>query len=189
VFGIGSPRLKFVVSFQAVSKWVADQILSTNVTFNNVTTSLSSVVNVLASGPYYDCGSIGNAANTAYVATQNASYVLQVCDSQFSSLTSILQTAVNISVSYGNIPLATYEAGTSISEQQTIYSGSENQGATTNFIAANRDAGMFDIYKKILKAYKQNGLMSNAPTMLFSSVGLPSKYGSWGLLDYMDQVN
>jgi hypothetical protein len=25
--------------------------------------------------------------------------------------------------------------------------------------------------------------------MLFSSVGLPSKYGSWGLLDYMDQVN
>ena len=24
--------------------------------------------------------------------------------------------------------------------------------------------------------------------MLFSSIGLPSKYGSWGLLDYLDQV-
>ena len=24
--------------------------------------------------------------------------------------------------------------------------------------------------------------------MLFSSIGTPSKYGSWGLLDYLDQV-
>lgn len=124
VFGNGSPRLKFVVSFQAVSKWVADQILSTTVTFNGATTSLSAVASVIASAPYYDCGSIGNAVNTAFVSVKNASYVLQACSSQFSSLTSILQTAVNISASYGSIPLATYEAGTSISEQQTIYSGS-----------------------------------------------------------------
>ena len=48
---------------------------------------------------------------------------------------------------------------------------------------------MFDIYKTLLNTYKQNGLLSTAPTMIFSSVGLPSKYGSWGLLDYMDQVN
>lgn len=57
VFGYGSPRLKFVVSYQAVSKWVADQILSTTVTFNNTVTQLSTIVNVLASAPYYDCGS------------------------------------------------------------------------------------------------------------------------------------
>lgn len=127
--------------------------------------------------------------NTATVASQTAAYVLQTCSAQFSSLVSVLQTAVSLSASYSNIPLAAYEAGTSISEQQTIYSGAETPAATTNFIAANRDPAMFDIYKTLLNTYKQNGLLSTAPTMIFSSVGLPSKYGSWGLLDYMDQVN
>jgi hypothetical protein len=31
--------------------------------------------------------------------------------------------------------------------------------------------------------------MVTAPLMLFSSIGLPSKYGSWGVLDYLDQIN
>ena len=57
------------------------------------------------------------------------------------------------------------------------------------FIAANRDAGMYSIYKNLLYSYKQNNLATTAPLNIFSSVGLPSKYGSWGVLDYMDQVN
>ncbi len=76
VFGYGSPRLKFVVSYQAVSKWVADQILSTTVTFNNTQKQLSTIANILASAPYYDCGSIGNYVGTANVAAKDASYVL-----------------------------------------------------------------------------------------------------------------
>jgi hypothetical protein len=47
---------------------------------------------------------------------------------------------------------------------------------------------MYDVYKALLNRYKANNYTLNAPLMLFSSVGLPSKYGSWGLLDYMDQV-
>lgn len=83
---------------------------------------------------------------------------------------------------------ATYESGTSISESNTIYNGGENPAATTNFIAANRDPGMYNIYKTLLNKYKSGNLGVEAPLMLYSSVGLPSKYGSWGLLDYMDQV-
>ena len=115
---------------------------------------LSTIANILASGPYYDCGNIGNNTGTANVAAQNVSFVLQTCNSQFGSLASILQTAVNISKSYGNIPLGTYEAGTSISEQQTIYTGAETPNATANFIAANRDPGMYDIYKTLLNTYQ-----------------------------------
>jgi hypothetical protein len=47
---------------------------------------------------------------------------------------------------------------------------------------------MYDVYKNLLYAYKRNNFTKTAPLMLFSSIGLPSKYGSWGLLDYMDQI-
>lgn len=84
--------------------------------------------------------------------------------------------------------MATYESGTSISEVETIYNGHENPSATANFIAANRAPEMYDVYKKLLNQYKAANYTLNAPLMLFSSIGLPSKYGSWGILDYMDQV-
>jgi hypothetical protein len=47
---------------------------------------------------------------------------------------------------------------------------------------------MQSIYRSVLAKMESFGLMKNAPTMLFSSIGLPSKYGSWGLLDYSDQI-
>jgi hypothetical protein len=189
VFGNNSPRLKFVISYQAVSQWVANQILTYSTLVNNVQTSLSSFPNlVVAAAPYYDCNGIGSTVNTAIVATETAAQVIQTCSTQFSSLTSILQIESAVSSTYANLPMATYEAGTSISEQATIFTGNENPGATQTFIAANRDPGMYSVYKTMLKTYQQNGLMTTAPLMLFSSVGLPSKYGSWGVLDYMDQV-
>lgn len=90
VFG-GNSRLRFVISYQSVSKWVADQILSYSVTTNGVTTNLKDLPNLIVAGaPYYDCNNIGSAANTAIVATQSVSQILQTCLNQFSSLTSIL---------------------------------------------------------------------------------------------------
>jgi hypothetical protein len=47
---------------------------------------------------------------------------------------------------------------------------------------------MYDVYKQMLYTYKNNGFGQTAPLNLFSSIGSPSKYGSWGLLDYLDQV-
>lgn len=189
VFAKNTQRLKFVISYQAVSKWVADQILSYSTVVNGVTTNLASIPNlIVASAPYYDCNNIGSTLNTALVATQTAAQVIQTCNAQFASLASILQVGTNVSVTY-SLPMATYESGTSISEQATIFSGNENPTATTKFIATNRDAGMYGVYKTLLQTYKQNNLMATAPLMLFSSIGLPSKYGSWGVLDYLDQIN
>jgi hypothetical protein len=109
VFGTNTARLKFVISYQAVSQWVADQILSYS--------GLLNVVNVVASAPYYDCNGIGNTTNTAYIATQTPATVIQQCsaNSSFSVLDAILGVGQNVSLSYGNISTAAYEAGTSIS--------------------------------------------------------------------------
>jgi len=87
-----------------------------------------------------------------------------------------------------SLSMSAYESGTSISEHETIYNGNNNPAATANFIAANRAPEMYEIYKKLLQKYKANNLTINAPMMLFSSIGTPSMYGSWGLLDYLDQV-
>lgn len=162
-----------------MSKWVADQILNG--------TGLVGVANIVAGGPYYDCDSIGNTTNTALYATLTPGDVISKCNTSFSSMDSILGIENTVAQAYG-LSMAAYEAGTSISETQTIYSGNDNAMATTNFIAANRDQGMYDVYKKLLNKYKDSNYTTSAPTMLFSSIGLPSKYGSWGLLDYMDQV-
>lgn len=82
MFGAGSPRVKFVISFQAVSKWVADQIL--------VGTGLTGVVNVVAGAPYYDCDNIGNNTNTAFYATLKPQDVINKCQNSFSKLDQIL---------------------------------------------------------------------------------------------------
>jgi hypothetical protein len=148
------------------------------------------VISVVATAPYYDCNGIGNTTNAAYIATQTPAAVIQKCsdNSSFSVLDAILGVGQTVSQSYSNISTAAYEAGTSISESGTIYSGSANAAATTNFIAANQDPNMYGIYKKLLYDYTSKGLGTTAPLNIFSAIGLPSKYGSWGVLDYSDQV-
>ena len=44
------------------------------------------------------------------------------------------------------------------------------------------------MYKKLLYEYRTSNFTLDAPMMLPSSIALPSKYGSWGVLDYLDQV-
>jgi hypothetical protein len=82
VFGANSPRLKFVVSFQAVSKWVADQILTG--------TDLASKAHIIAGGPYYSCDNIGNTVNTALYSTLTPNDILNKCNNSFATLDTIL---------------------------------------------------------------------------------------------------
>lgn len=99
VFGQGSPRLKFVISFQAVSSWVADQILNG--------TNLIGVANIIAGGPYYDCDSIGNTTNTALYATLTPADVISKCNNSMSSLDNILLIENTVAAKY-NLSIATY---------------------------------------------------------------------------------
>ena len=179
VYNSASAKLQFVVSFQVVSKWVADQILSG--------TGLVDVAHIVAGAPYYDCDNIGNYANTALYAALTPVDIINRCNSSYASMDPWLTTNNVVAQTY-TLSMAAYEAGTSISEVQAIYNGNDNPSATVNFIAANRAPPMYEIFKNVLNKYKAANYTQNAPLMLFSSIGLPSKYGSWGLLDYLDQV-
>ena len=76
VFGSASSRLKLVVSYQAVSKWVADQILTYSTVINGKIVTLASVAGLIAAAPYYDCNNIGNSANVGLVAAGTPDTVL-----------------------------------------------------------------------------------------------------------------
>lgn len=79
------------------------------------------------------------------------------------------------------LELVAYEGGSSI----TGSGGLENNEKITNFyIALNRRPEMYDIYMELLTTWKENG------GTLFNhlgDIGIPSKWGSWGLLEYVTQ--
>lgn len=172
-------QLRFVVSSQAANTWVANQIFSVD--------GLKRKANILAIAPYFDCDSIGNSTNSAIYSGKTVADILNRCQNTLSSLDAVLYPYQQLATTLG-LNFACYEAGTSISEEQTIINGIENPTLTALFIAANRDPQMRVIYGGILSKMRSFGLLKNAPTMLFNSVGNPTRYGSWGLLDYADQV-
>jgi len=85
-----------------------------------------------------------------------------------------------------NLPVTFYEVGFAISESKTIYTGHDTAGATEKYIAYNRDPRMKNLTLDLLTIMRDK-FMENIPMFYFSSMGLPSKYGSWSVLEYMDQ--
>ena len=173
-------RLKFVISTQFVSSWVTEQILSYG--------DIAKTAHLLAVGSYYDCGRLGSTQNSANSAIKTVEELVKICEDNLDTLDAFLQPQKLIA-EQNNLVLIAYECGTSISEEQTIYDGNETPGLTEKLIAVNRHPKMKTIYSNYLNMLKEKGLISiNSPSMIFSSIGLPSKYGSWGVLDYSDQV-
>ncbi len=78
--------------------------------------------------------------------------------------------------------LVCYEAGQHF---VGLYEAVNDDTLTTILVSANRDSRMYDRYIEYLNMLKTNGvdMCSN-----FSFVGSPSKWGSWGVLEYQDQL-
>jgi hypothetical protein len=78
-----------------------------------------------------------------------------------------------------NLDLLAYEGG----QHLVGYNGVENNAAITNlFTQANRDPRMGELYQKYLNTWF--GLGGDL-FMNFNDVGEPSKWGSWGALEYV----
>ena len=138
-----------MISFQAVSQWVADQILTG--------TGLVGVAHIIAGGPYYDCNNIGSTVNSAFYATLRPADIIARCNTSLSTLNPILSIQSTVSQVYNlsmGLSMGAYESGTSISENSVIYNGNDNAAATTNFISTNQHPIMYNIYKQILYSYK-----------------------------------
>jgi hypothetical protein len=173
-----------VFAQQYIDYDMGTMILSYAPTINGVKTPLRTYPNlVIASAPYssFDCQPINN--NNIFSQTpNNPPNVPYNCTTWFSNLNTMTQLGNDV-LAYNRLtlPMATYKAGSPMSLNTTF----------TNFIAstiANGNGSMYQVYKTMLYTYKKKNLLTKAPLMLYSSVVLPSFTGSWGLLDYMDQV-
>lgn len=91
-----------------------------------------------------------------------------------------IRTQKEIAAKYG-LQLIAYEAGQHL---VGVGGGENNEAMTQLFHAANRHPRMGALYTKYLDAWRDagGGLMC-----IFSSTGPWSKWGSWGLTEYLDE--
>lgn len=79
------------------------------------------------------------------------------------------------------VALLAYEAG----QHLAGYGGAENDEVLTRlFIAANRHPAMEQLYRDYFRGWREAG---GGLCCVFSSTGRPSKWGSWGALEYAGQ--
>ena len=81
------------------------------------------------------------------------------------------------------LQLVVYEGGQHIVGRGPVKNDKE---LTEFFIQLNRHPGMYSLYQELLHSWKESG---GGLFMHFSDIGQPSKHGSWGALEYLDQSN
>lgn len=122
----------------------------------------------LAIAPY-----IGNS-----IKDTNQTVIFEELENQLEDFIDDITSNKNNALEY-NLTLLCYEAGQHLAQ-------SNIDECTDSFIKANRSIQMGDIYTKYLDLWKEH---VGEKMFLFSTVSIPSKYGSWGLLEYQGQLH
>ncbi|EAZ91749.1 cadherin-like domain-containing protein, partial [Crocosphaera chwakensis] len=175
-----------VMAAQAANRWTAEQALNYDSWSTENKTHADYGIDAIAIAPYF--GLSINSSNEAEIEKWNL-------DQLFDELThggvlsdghpgGALQRSAEWIESYANLAkqeglqLLAYEGG-----QHLV--ASNNQTITDLFIEANRDPRMGELYKEYFSNWYQQG---GGLFMNFNDVGTPSKSGSWGTLESIDQA-
>ena len=179
VFGeeIRRSRLVYVLSTQTVNTWITERILLYNQAYKEA--------DALGITGYFDCG-LTDRQTAPKVVLMTMDEMFKRCDDALPSTLDYIKKQVAMGAKYSLSPIY-YEAGPGLLEQQTIESGYETAGVADKFIAMNRDPRMKDLYVKYLRGIRSVSEPMKYPIFHYASMGKPTKYGSWGVLEYMDQ--
>lgn len=170
VFG-GHDRLVRVLATQGANPWVSEQILSWK--------DAAKHADALAGADYF-----GHEFDDPKKADQTAALsVEELLDRCMACLEKTRETnarQVALARKHG-VPYVAYEAG----QHLVGVGGAENNQALMDlFVAANRHPKMKDVYLRSMNNWKDVG---GGLYVIFSSMGRPSKWGSWGILEYEGQ--
>jgi len=182
IFGIweeelgGRDRLVRVLATQAANPFVSEQICSFQEAYRHA--------DALGVAPYISLNvpASGEKLTATEVATWSLDRLLDHVESHSLPLAiEWIQRQKAVADRYG-LKLVAYEAGQHL---VGVGGGENNEKMTALFHAANRHPRMGTIYERYLQAWEENGgeLLCH-----FSSVGRWSKWGSWGLLEYYDEL-
>jgi hypothetical protein len=170
-------RIIRILSTQTVSTYISEKILKYNNAYLHA--------DALGVTGYFSCD-LTNHAMAARVPIMSFDQMFAKCDASLPNEINYIKKQLAIAAKY-NISIAYYEGGPSILEDQAIYDGSETAGATEKYLAMHRHPKMKTTYLNFLNAIKNISGFGKYPYMQFGFVGLPTKYGSWGIVEYIQQ--
>ncbi len=167
----GHDRLVRVLAWQLNPWWFQNIILKTHDAYKHA--------DAVAVAPYFG-GNLDSPKTQEEVAGWSVDQVLDACRKSVTQRMKEVNRLVDIVRPMGLKVLA-YEGG----QHLVGVGGAENNVKLMDlFIAANRAPAMKDVYLDYLRAWKEAG---GGMFMIFSSMGAPSKWGSWGILEYEGQ--
>ncbi len=183
-------RVIGVMGSQAANTWMAEQALKYESWSTENKTHADYGIDAIAIAPYFG-GYLGSPKNETEVEKLTV-------DQLFDELTQggvlsngysggALQQAYDNIANYADLAqeeglqLLAYEGGQHLAGHGGVQN---NQTITDLFIEANRDPRMGELYKEYFANWYQQG---GGLFMNFSDVGIPSKWGSWGSLESIDQ--
>ncbi len=164
-------RLERVIAWQNFSTYWSPLILDYNNTWQST--------DAFAIAPYFG-GFLGNPETQDAVAAMTTDEILDLCEDQLAYNMDGCRQQAEIANSRG-LSLIAYEGG----QHLVGYSGAENNTALeAALVAANRSPRMQKMYLEYYNRWKEIGGELFA---VFSSMGEPSKWGSWGLLENYEE--
>ncbi len=173
VFGADTEkRLVIVMASQAANPYVSQQVLGWKDAYKEV--------DALAIAPYFG-GGFGSPKTQDEVARWSVEQLLdKVAEEVRGPNKEMIERQAAVAKQY-NLKLIAYEGG----QHLVGHGGAENNKQLQDlFIAANRHPRLYDLYQEHLKNWFAAG---GDLFTVFSNVGRPSKWGSWGLLEYQEQ--
>jgi hypothetical protein len=168
MFG-GNNRLVRVLASQSVNPWTGTTVMDWD--------SASTHADAYAVAPYFG-GFLGQTSLESYVQKMSVDEVLDSCAADIDRQMMDSKTNKNNAESRG-LKLVCYESG-----QGLVGSHNADTTVTNLFIAANRHPRMKDLY---LDYFNRWNSLGGGTMNLFDFAGQPSKFGSFGILEWIDQ--
>lgn len=172
---IGLDRLVRVIAGQAANSWIGSKVLE------SLYDTYNSEADVYAIAPYFGGGVAGDIIDDGDEDTITIDEIIElVRESIYSNSAVWIEDNKELADLY-DIPMVSYEGG-----QHLVGVGTDVDNTTMNekLIAANRDSSMKDLYIEMYHIWEQKG---GALFTFFNNIEIPTKWGSWGILEYQDQ--
>lgn len=183
-FDAQSSRVVKVIPAQAGSASVASEILATfqQASVNGVPVNPWGVqASVLAIAPYFGNGLADQIVTDGVVNTITTAEILQRARETYLPQALSRVSANKVVADQYGLPLLSYEGG-----QHIVGTGANQNNATltAKLLAANRDPGMYDLYRDYIDGYFANG---GTLFVHYSFCSVFASYGSWGSMETLDQ--
>jgi hypothetical protein len=175
----GRIHLIKIVSGQTANPWVAEQALGA---LDDPAINPKGVkVDALAIAPYLGHDVADEIARTGKAAHIWPEEVVRMLAAGLPALDKLVSTHAGLAQKKG-LALVAYEAGQHLVANTPAH---RDDVALTDLLArANAHPAMGRLYLDLLRLWRQRG---GSIFTLFAYVALPSKYGCWGLLEWLDQ--